>query len=181
MKQLLMSKLQLRNKQEEIISVHTNAMGDFKEKTKKVEKIYNDIQKMINDFKKEYRYGFKKIIKWEVEINDLNNQIKFIKAKILPKTEKKALNKEDLLKEIDDKFEILYGQVTAMATDQAKFNVKIQNDQNRLKEPLEIEISKIKQESDIMMRELERTQQANRDLMHSIIIPTNNENSPFQI
>ena len=38
-------------------------MDDFKEKTKKVEKIYKDIQKMINDFKKEYRYGFKKIIK----------------------------------------------------------------------------------------------------------------------
>ena len=181
MKLLLMSKLQLRKSRKRLYLFTQMLWAILKRKQKKVEKIYNDIQKMINDFKKEYRYGFKKIIKWEVEINDLNNQIKFIKAKILPKTEKKALNKEDLLKEIDDKFEILYGQVTAMATDQAKFNVKIQNDQNRLKEPLEIEISKIKQESDIMMRELERTQQANRDLMHSIIIPTNNENSPFQI
>ena len=68
-----------------------------------------------------------------------------------------------------------------MATDQAKFNKKIQNDQNRLKEPLEVEISKIKQESDIMMRELERTQQANRDLMQSMISPGNTENIPIQI
>lgn len=156
-------------------------MDDFKEKTKKVEKIYKDIQKMINDFKKEYRYGFKKIIKWEVDINDLNSQIKFIKAKLIPKSEKKALNKDELLREIDEKFEILYEQVTIMATDQAKFNTKIQNDQNRLKEPLEVEISKIKQESDIMMRELERTQQANRDLMQSMISPGNTENIPIQI
>lgn len=68
-----------------------------------------------------------------------------------------------------------------MATDQAKFNSKIQNDQNKLKEPLEAEISKIKQESGIMMRELERTQQANRDLMQSITFPANNENLSYQI
>ena len=54
---------EIKKKQEDIIAIHTNAMNDFKEKTIKVEKIYKDIQKMINDFKKEYRYGFKKIIK----------------------------------------------------------------------------------------------------------------------
>ena len=68
-----------------------------------------------------------------------------------------------------NKFELIYEQVTFMATDQARFNTKIQIDQNRLKEPLEIEILKLKQESDNMMRELERTQKANRDLMKSLI------------
>ena len=72
-----------------------------------------------------------------------------------------------------NKFELIYEQVTFMATDQARFNTKIQSDQNRLKEPLEIEILKLKQESDNMMRELERTQKANRDLMKSLIINPN--------
>ena len=36
---------------EDILEQHTNAMNDLEEKTKRVVKIYNDIQKMINDFK----------------------------------------------------------------------------------------------------------------------------------
>lgn len=31
---------------------------------------------------KEYRYGFKKIIKCEVELGDLVNQVKFVRSKI---------------------------------------------------------------------------------------------------
>lgn len=90
--------------------------------------------------------------------------------KLYRNNQQKTLNKEELIKEIDRKFDMLYEQVALMASDQANFNIKIQNDQNKMKEPLEIEISKIKQESDIMMRELERTQQANRNLMNSVII-----------
>lgn len=55
-----------------------------------------------------------------------------------------------------------------MASEQANFNQKIQDGQNNLKEPLEIEISKIRQEGDLMMRELERTQNANRELMQNV-------------
>lgn len=53
----------INKRSDEIQNEHSHAMDELKEKTKKVTKIYNDIQKMINDFKKEYRYGFKKIIK----------------------------------------------------------------------------------------------------------------------
>lgn len=159
----------IKKKQEDIEKQHTNAMDELHEKTKKVEQIYKDIQKMINDFKKEYRYGFKKIIKCEVEINDLKTQVKFIRTKIIPQSKQKHLNKEQLIREIDGKFELLYDQVSAMASDQANFNIKIQHDQNKLQEPLEIEISKIRQEGDLMMRELERTQRANRDLIQSVI------------
>lgn len=168
----------IRKRNEEIESEHASAMGDLAEKTKKVAKIYNDIQKMVGDFKKEYRYGFKKIIKAEVDINDLLNQVKFIKTKILPKNQQKQLNKADLIKEIDGKFEIMYEQVASMASEQANFNIKIQNDQNKLQEPLEIEISKIRQESDLMMRELERTQKANRELMNGIAVTVQSERSP---
>jgi DNA anti-recombination protein RmuC len=147
-------------------------------KQNKVQKIYNQIQKMIQDFKKEYRYGFKKIIKCEVEINELKTQLLFVKSKIIPKNAQKQLNKEDLIREIDGKFEILYDQIASMAFDQANFNQKIQNDQNKLQEPLEIEISKIRQESDLMMRELERTQKTNRELMNNIVITAHSERSP---
>ena len=60
-------------------------MEQLQEKTKKVQKIYKDIQKMTNDFKKEYRYGFKKIIKAEVDIHELMTQVRFIRSKLLPK------------------------------------------------------------------------------------------------
>lgn len=154
----------LNSKQEVIQLEHSQAMKEASEQTEKVVKIYKDIQKMIGKFKTEYRYGFKKIIKSEVDINFLNQQLNFIKTKIKPKKEEK-INKEKLLEEIDEKFEILYGQVSNMATEQAHFNLRIQNDQERLKEPLESELSKIRQESHIMMRELERTQNNNRRIL----------------
>lgn len=168
----------IKKRQDEIQNEHSNAMSQLGEKTKKVEKIYKDMLKLINDFKKEYRYGFKKIIKAEVDISDLKNQVKFVRNKLIPKNEQKQLNKEDLIKEIDGKFEILYGQVATMATDQAQFNTKIQNDQNKLQEPLEIEISRIRQEGELMMRELERTQNANRELINSVVFSSKSERSP---
>jgi len=82
------------------------------------------------------------------------------------------------MKEIDHKFEIFYEQVSSMAFDQSNFNKKIQNDQNKLQEPLEVEIGKIRQESNLMMRELERTQHANRELMNNMIITADSERSP---
>lgn len=154
----------ITKKQEEIDTEHKNAMEEAERQTKKVVQIYKDIQKLINNFKSEYRYGFKKIIKAEVDISVLNQQLKFIKTKYKPKEEEK-LNKNDLLKEIDGRFEILYDQVAEMASDQAQFNRRIQRDQESLKEPLQIEISKIREESNIMLRELERTQHTNREIM----------------
>jgi len=53
----------IKRVQDDIVNQHQNAMTELNEKTKKVQKIYNQIQKMITDFKKEYRYGFRKIIK----------------------------------------------------------------------------------------------------------------------
>ena len=79
----------------------------------------------------------------------------------------KALRREDVISEVDDKFGILYQQIADMATEQASFNQRIKYDQDKLKEPLEVEISKIRKESDIMMRELERTQHANRELIQN--------------
>jgi len=154
----------ITKKQDEIENEHIKGMEISSQRTKKVVKIYNDIQKMINDFKAEYRYGFKKIIKAEVDINVLNQQLKFVKTKIKPKEEEK-LNKDDLIKEIDSKFEVLYGQISDMAVDQARFNTFIQKEQDNLKEPLEAEISRIRHESNIMLRELERTQKTNRDML----------------
>lgn len=150
-------------KQEEIEKQNEESVQISSEHTKKVVQIYKEIQKMINTFKSEYTYGFKKIIKAEVDINFLNQQLKFIKTKIKPKEEK--INKHELLKQIDNKFELLYQQVSEMAEDQAKFNSKIQREQENLKEPLEVEISKIREESNIMLRELERTQQNNREML----------------
>ena len=165
----------IKKKQEEIQTEHSNAMEQLEDKTKKVEKIYKDMQKILSDFKKEYRYGFKKIIKAEVDIGDLSTQLRFVRNKLLPRSQRKQLNKEDLIREIDEKFEILYDQVSTMAVDQANFNLKIQNDQNKLQEPLEIEMSRIRQESNLMMRELERTQQANRELMNNVTSGQNSE------
>lgn len=154
----------ITKKQDEIELQHQNAMEETEKRTKQVIKIYKDIQKLINDFKTEYSYGFKKIIKAEVDIGVLNNQVKFIKNKIKPKKEEK-FDKEELIKEIDGKFDVLYQQVAEMATDQAEFNIRIQKDQENLKEPLHAEITKIREESNMMLRELERTQQNNRDIV----------------
>lgn len=52
----------ITKRNDEIASQHQNAMDELKEKTKRVVKIYHDIQTMIDGFQKEYRYGFKKII-----------------------------------------------------------------------------------------------------------------------
>ena len=154
----------ITKKQDKIEEVHSTTMGEAKEQTQKVVKIYKDIQRMISNFKIEYRHGFKKIIKAEVDINYLNQQLKFIKTKIKPKKEEK-FNKEQLLHEIDEKFEILYKQIADMATDQAYFNSKIKKGQESLKEPLKVEISKLREESNIMMRELKRTQNNNREIL----------------
>ena len=90
------------------------------------------------------------------------------------------MNKEDLIKEIDGKFDILYGQVTTLASDQANFNTKIQDNQNKIQEPLQNEMSRIRQESELMMRELERTQQENRQLINNVIIGTHSDQSPLK-
>eukprot|EP00343_Euplotes_focardii_P000886 CAMPEP_0205798982 /NCGR_PEP_ID=MMETSP0205-20121125/93_1 /ASSEMBLY_ACC=CAM_ASM_000278 /TAXON_ID=36767 /ORGANISM="Euplotes focardii, Strain TN1" /LENGTH=267 /DNA_ID=CAMNT_0053059519 /DNA_START=96 /DNA_END=899 /DNA_ORIENTATION=+ len=154
----------ITKKQEEIQNEHIHSMGEAEKQTQKVVKIYKDMQKMISSFKSEYRYGFKKIIKAEVDINFLLQQLNFIKTKIKPKKEEK-INKEELLANIDGKFELLYGQVSDMASEQAHFNVNIQKDHENLKEPLEMELTKIRQEGNIMMRELERTQHNNREII----------------
>ena len=154
----------ITKKQDEIQQQHNDGMVESEKRTKQVIKIYKDIQKLINDFKAEYTYGFKKIIKAEVDISSLNQQVKFLKTKIKPKKEEK-FDKNELLKEIDNKFELLYQQVSEMATDQAEFNLRIQHDQQNLKDPLHAEMSKIREESSMMLRELERTQQNNRDIM----------------
>ncbi|CAI2387265.1 unnamed protein product [Moneuplotes crassus] len=170
----------IKKKQDDIQNEHSKAMSQIEDKTVKVQKIYKDIQTMINNFKKEYRYGFKKIIKAEVEIGDLKTQVKFIRNKLLPKDQLKQFKKEDLLKEIDVKFDILYGQVTEMATDQANFNTKIRDNQDKLQEPLEIEMGKLRQENELMLREIERTQQANRELINNVMKGNLTERSPPQ-
>lgn len=72
----------------------------------------------------------------------------------------------------------MYDQVANMATDQANFNMRIQNEQNKLQEPLEVEMTKIRQESELMMRELERTQRANREMMNNVVVSIPTERSP---
>ncbi|CAI2387876.1 unnamed protein product [Moneuplotes crassus] len=153
-------------KQEEMENQHSSALENIKKETLKVVKIHKDIKKLISDFKAEYRYGFKKIIKAEVDINFLLQQMKFIKTKIKPKDEEK-LDKNKLLGEIDGKFELLYGQVSEMATEQAFFNSSLQKEHENLKEPIKNEISKIREESNIMLRELERTQNNHREILNS--------------
>lgn len=155
----------ITKKQDEIEAEHIKSMEISSQRTKKVVQIYTDIKKMITDFKTEYRYGFKKIIKAEVDINALNQQLKFVKSRVKPREDEEKLNKDDLIREIDKKFEILYTQISEMALDQANFNHLLQREQENLKEPIEAEITRIREESNIMMRELERTQKNNREII----------------
>eukprot|EP00344_Euplotes_crassus_P000956 CAMPEP_0197002782 /NCGR_PEP_ID=MMETSP1380-20130617/7209_1 /TAXON_ID=5936 /ORGANISM="Euplotes crassus, Strain CT5" /LENGTH=358 /DNA_ID=CAMNT_0042421069 /DNA_START=326 /DNA_END=1402 /DNA_ORIENTATION=- len=167
-------------KQEEMESQHSSALNNIEKETLKVIKIHKDIKKLISDFKAEYRYGFKKIIKAEVDINFLLQQLKFIKTKIKPKDEEK-IDKDKLLGEIDGKFELLYSQVHDMATEQAQFNSNLKKEQENLKEPIKNEISKIREESNIMMRELERTQNNNREMLSSRLNISMNLDIPSKV
>ena len=171
----------ITKKQEEIEWEHIKAMEISSQRTKKVIQIYNEIKSLIDDFKTEYRYGFKKIIKAEVDINVLNQQLRFVKTKIKPKEEEK-LNKDDLIREVDAKFEVLYSQISDMASEQANFNSLLQREQENLKDPIEAEISRIREESNIMMRELERTQKNNREIIvHKMTSGLNEDRSPDKL
>ena len=45
----------------------------------------------------------------------------------------------------------------------------LQDDLERIKEPLNVEMCKLKNENDLLLRELERTQQINRDIISDFV------------
>ena len=98
-----------------------------------------------------------------------------MKSKIKPKSP--SISKEDVMKEVDNKFKVFYGQVESFATEQADFNNQIFNEHISLKEPILAQIEKMKNESNQIMRELNRTQKQNRKMIHSSMIMQTSPNT----
>ena len=55
-----------------------------------------------------------------------------------------------------------------MADEQSEFNVKIQNQQDMMQKPTQMQINTMRQENKMIHKELERTQVANREMLTEI-------------
>ncbi|CAI2385399.1 unnamed protein product [Moneuplotes crassus] len=70
-----------------------------------------------------------------------------------------------VLKKVDAKLEKVYGQVQEMAFDQQSFNSMIKSTQDHISEPIKIEVRNMRKETESVHRELERTMNANREIL----------------
>jgi phage host-nuclease inhibitor protein Gam len=84
------------------------------------------------------------------------------------KTENKEKEKAKSNSEIDEQFDILYKRIQEMATNQSNFNMMMKRSIEEIGEPLERQIDNMRQESQILMKELERVQNINRDLLSTL-------------
>jgi type I site-specific restriction endonuclease len=84
------------------------------------------------------------------------------------KTENNEKEKAKSNSEIDEQFDILYKRIQEMATNQSNFNMMMKRSIEEIGEPLERQIDNMRQESQILMKELERVQNINRDLLSTL-------------
>ena len=59
--------------QQEIREEHRDGMKSIRDVTDEVNKLYKDIQKMISLFRKEYKNGFERIVRCEIQLNEVSN------------------------------------------------------------------------------------------------------------
>jgi hypothetical protein len=67
----------IKYKQEAINQEHSEGMRKIQEVHEKVQTIYKDTQKIISLFRKEYKSGFERIVRCEVQLGEVNFSFKF--------------------------------------------------------------------------------------------------------
>ena len=118
---------EVKLRQNQIDSVISETIKTIKSKAKEVSNTHTDIIKAINDFKEEYKEGFRRILKCEINIREIKNNINLLQKK-LKDSEKESnsqINVNKMMCKIDAQFDILYKRIKTMADDQSEFNVKI--------------------------------------------------------
>ena len=110
------------------------------------------------------------LVKWEVDINELSNGIKLLKLKSGQIWQDKLLkeNNKKVMADVDKQFTQLYERITEMASNQAEFNMMINNKQQTMNVPIFNEVELIRKENISMQYELDRAINSNRDMLNKI-------------
>ena len=157
-------------RQDQIDSIISETISTVNSKAKEVSNTQKSISKEINDFKEEYKEGFRRILKWEINIREIKNNINLIQKKLKEsdKDPKSETNFSKFMCKIDAQFDILYKRIKVMAEEQSEFNIGIKNQQDMMMKPTQVQINTMRQENKMIHKELERTQIANREMLSEI-------------
>ena len=161
---------QLRDEFSDLYTKCTDSVNTINDNNQRFAEWYREAIRTTETFKKEYKQGFKRVLSFEADINEVKNKVKVINKKILDlkiiNVDKPIRNATDkVLRNVGEKFTEIYGQVNEVVRSQSTLNSYIREGQDNLSEGFQTEIQDLRKQNNMLNQELERTQEHNRTLL----------------
>ena len=153
---------------------HGNLVDLMETVKRSSESIHKEITKKINEFKEEYKRGFKKIIFCETMLNQLKNQVSLMQNSKIKDSCKymfvlfylgyrnRLKENENMKKWVDtlmnERIETLWSQINHITERQEQFNQSMSNDITKINSTIKIEIDQVKNENEGVLREVRRVE-----------------------